>query len=260
MGIPKRLLHPSFTETSRTSRPRRLMILLVSAALYVSAPSSVAAQCDEPDDDRYVELMEEANTAIEADDFEAALAPLIYAAERYDTAIVHYSLARAYHRLDRFAEAAEEYREFREEFQLCPDPHDLSELADQYLRLALEQDLGRQETAHAQTGISIPGLVLGSTGGALILGGLIFDLANMGMQADLDEANEEGRVEDAQQLRDDIDNAQVVDWVLYGGGIALAITGTVLLLLHQPEATDNSVPVSWQPVEGGSIVTFGFDF
>lgn len=260
MGTLKRRLHPFFTETSRPSRCHRLMFVVVGAALYVSTPSHAAAQCDEPDNDRYVDLMERASTAIERDDFEAAIEPLREAAQTYNAAIIHYSLARTYHRLDRFYEAAEEYREFREEFDGCPDPHQLDPLSEEYLLQALEQDRENQEPAHAQTGVSIPSIIVLSAGGSLILGGIVFDLVNMGMQGDLDEANEEGRVEDAQQLRDDIDDAIVIDWIFYGGGIALAITGTVLLFVLETDSIDDTLPVSWHPIEGGSVVTFGFDF
>ena len=110
-------------------------------AAMASAASPVWAQsfCDEPDDPDYADRMLRTRAAVEVEDFELALEHLLWAADHFDFAIIDFSIARSYHRLERYQEASEAYTQFLRHFEGCQDDQGLADAARQYRAIALQE-------------------------------------------------------------------------------------------------------------------------
>lgn len=249
-------------------RPNNLRWLMIPAALVsvlFSNPSRAIAQCEEPSDETYASLMQQATEAWDTEDYEVALEALTTADAQFDVAILSYSIARTLHFVERWSEADEAYGRFLRRFDGCPDPHGLVPLAQEYqvtaIRLANEEAARLaelEEQTESEGGISIPGITLLGTGGALLVSGLIFDLAKMGLQDELQEAIDNNSP-NVDALGDERDTAIVVDWVLYSGGLVLATTGAILLLIHE-DVPDEAPVVSVAPIREGAGLSLGFRF
>ena len=80
----------------------------------------------------------------------------------------------------------------------------------------------------------------GSRGGALVVSGVAYDLANMSLGDDLESARENHDGDAFNETKDDILSGRIVEGLLYGAGVAAIVTGVVLLVtqsddLDEPE-------------------------
>ena len=248
--------------------------------LMLSTAGPVDAQdyCEDPVDDRYEELMDAARQAIEAEDFEVALANFELAYRSHQPGVLEYSIGRAHHHLGQHEQAIDFYNRFLRQFPECPDPHGLMEAATGYRNLAVRERATSIQAplpvSPADSGIH-PAIWVLSAGGALILGGVIYDLANMGIDDDIQAAYNdiqqaeadgddsartaaEGRLS---SLQDDRDGAATVDWILYGSGAAAVVAGVVMLIVIDDESgSERAVQTGARPVDGGWMYTFGGRF
>lgn len=223
------------------------------------------AQCDEPTDETYASLMQQAREAWDTENYEAALDALNEADAQYDVAILSYSIARTLQFMERWLEADEAYRTFLQRFESCSDPHGLVPLAQEYrvtvLHMANEEAerlAELEQQPEPDEGVSIPGVTLLGVGGALLVSGLVFDLSKLGLQDDLQEAIHNNSP-DVDELGEQRDTAVVVDWALYSGGLVLATVGTILLLVDGDDE-ENSPSVGFAPTDGGGAFSLGFRF
>jgi len=203
--------------------------MVATCVLVVTSTALADDFCQEPDDDAYYQLMDAARQAIEAEDYEAALANLSLARRSHQPAVLDFSIARAHHNLERWDEAVDSYNTFLRHFEGCADPNGLVELAHSYRTLALQNEAMRGPEVVGDGSIN-PGVWVLAGGGALILAGVIFDVANSGLDDDLQAAYDDND-ERGLALESDRSTAEVVDAVLYGTGTAAVITGLVLLLV-----------------------------
>ena len=231
-------------------------LLLVACVLLVSPQTSADDFCQEPDDDAFYQLMDAARQAIEAEDFDAALANLELARRSHQPAVLDFSIARAYHNLERWDEAVDSYNTFLRHFEGCDDPNGLVNLAQNYRTLALQSEAMNQAEIVPDGRIN-PGVWVLASGGALLLGGVVFDLANSGLDEDLERAYREDD-EIGLELESDRDTAEIVDIVLYGTGTAAVITGVVLLLVLDDEPV--ITPAVEQSRSGGVVWSLGGHF
>ena len=80
-----------------------------------------------------------------------------------------------------------------------------------------------------------PGVGELSGGAALLMSGLIFDLASLEIGDELDEARSARDMEAFNAAADDARRARIVEGVLYGAGAAAALTGLLLMILLDDE-------------------------
>ena len=216
-------------------------LCLASVCLFAQRASAQDEYCGDPGDQSYVELMNAARVAIEAADFDTALANFMLAYREYQPGILEFALARTYHHLERYDEALDHYNRFLRRYAQCPDPEGLMETAEEYRRLAVREQMAATEIPRTPTEpeTSIhPGVWVVGAGGSLLLSGLIFDLAKSGIDDDIAAAYDANDTQQARDLLDERDTAEIVDWVLYGTGAATLVTGVILLLVLEPEQTD----------------------
>lgn len=96
-------------------------------------------------------------------------------------------------------------------------------------------------------------------GGALIVGGLVYDLTQMGILDERDAAAAAGDSNRVNQLNDEIGTIKLVDGILIGVGLAATIGGAVYYFLDSgEEAPTESFGV--EPEEGGARIWWGHRF
>jgi hypothetical protein len=232
-------------------------LLLLLAAAWSSSALAQTDPCTEPTDAEYLERMAGANQAVLAGDYALTLTELEWARAHYSFAVLDYGRARAFHRLQRYDEAVTAYDAFLAAFERCADPNGLRELARQYQQEAasaaarleppdedeVEEDIpddpaAVQETepqpAETDEGGFHPGLILASAGGALVLGGLVFDLAYVsGLSGDKEQALDDGDEAAFNEADAALSDAQLVDGLLYGVGLAVALGGVLWWVLDE---------------------------
>lgn len=224
---------------------RPILCLLITAYSLAAPPTSAQSVCDEPTASDYVEQMAAMRAQVDAGNFLEVLLISDWALQHYDYAPLHYSRARALHRLERWNEASQAYDQFITSHTGCPDPGGLRERAASY-RL---EAAGRVEPVTTPTPDQAgfdwawAPVIAGST---LIVAGGVYDLANQGLLDDQEAAARLGDPASYRQATDALDRAEVVDWVLYGvGGAALAV-GVVLLVTGDEPANDSGeAGISW---------------
>jgi tetratricopeptide (TPR) repeat protein len=286
-----------FQRPRQPGEKRKGVALALLGALWMSlspAPSRAESACDEPEDPAYAERMARVAEAVEAADYEAALAHLDWALQHYDYAVLVYSRARALHHLGRLLEAEAAYNTFIRLYRDCPDPERLIPTARDYRSLAVQEQAQRlrQETAEGSSteasggeggtdsamasvengsaegaapgadgeagegGSFDPGwLVLGG-GAALVLSGVIFDLANAHLLDEKEEAEDARDLERLSAIEEDIEDARTVDLILYGTGIVAVAVGLALLLTGggETEQAESSV-LGLAPGPAGRLLT-----
>lgn len=246
-----------------------LVVLLVGG---VASAAYGQDRCVEPAAPEYLDRMARARAAIEAEDYAAALVELRWAAERYEYALVEYSEARALHRLGRHAEAEARYNAFLRHYEGCDDPDGIRRAAQEYRALAIREQaaalpeaaptpmspvlapplltpIGGRESDDDARSTSWPGWTVLGLGGAALLAGVSYDLAN-GDRLDARDAaitaNDSAALARANER---IERGRTVDWALYGSGVGLTAVGVVLLLaLGGDEGAVQAAPggVSWR--------------
>ena len=250
--------------------------------------------CHESTDELYTASMMHVRDAVAAQDFEAALSILTVAVERYEFAPLRYSRARAFHRVGRFEEAEAEYTTFLAAFEDCDDPSGLMDSARDYRSLAmaeyarqvadeasrqLEENQSDSEQARidvevAENDPGVPEPVLGvierapesesrlvpwiitGAGGALLVTGLIYDVARSDLLDDRQAAADAGDQARFNELNESVRRGKVVEGVLFGVGAAAVIGGVVYYFIRSSdEAPTESVSVSF--VERGAVFGVG---
>jgi len=234
---------------------------LILLSLLLTRNEAQAQECQDPTDPAYLELMDEAWVAIEAEDYAAALVVLETAYESHQPAVLEYALARAHHHLELFELAENYYNRFLRHFEGCPDPDGLLESARDYRDLAVRQlaaEVPEPEPQIPTPELGVhPGVWVLASGGALIVAGVVFDLSQMGIDDDLADAYQAEDEQRSGELLDRRATARTVDWVLYGAGAAAVLTGTVLLLALEMDA---GIAVETGPTAGGWRLSLGADF
>ena len=227
----------------------------------VASPLWAQSTCEEPVDDLYSAMSETVRAAIEAENYEAALAQLQFAAATYDAAVLDFATARALHHLQRYDEAIDSYNRFLTRFEGCPDPDDLMETARGYRNLAIQElaaTIQRPPGGSDGSGGVKPGWIVFGVGGGLVLAGMIFDLTKLELDDDLQEAYDRNQVGRAENLEEERDQGVVIEAVLYGTGLAAVVTGTLLLLLVEDDDSGaDDVHVGWSPTAGGAVYSIG---
>ena len=271
-----------------------LSFFLLSCPTAVFAQS----HCEDPTDPTFLAYMEGLSAAVEVGDFEHVLAILDNLQRDYDYVMLQYARARSLHRLDRFSEAEQAYTEFLRVYADCPDPDNLDDTATQYRSLAIEEhrallaEQAAEATAAAEqalaetrvdptgddTGGTAPeanavevnredlkdsggfrsGWILVSLGGALVTSGVIFDLVNMGLYDEQEEAQGKDR-ERFESLNEEWERYATIDVGLYGSGIVLIVAGVIWVLL---DSGDEEPPIEtgFMRVRGGTVFTLGGTF
>ena len=102
-----------------------------------------------------------------------------------------------------------------------------------------------------------PGWWVIAAGGALVVSGIGYDLANMSLNDTLETARENRDEDTFNETVDAIQNARVIDGLLYGAGVAAIITGVVLIVTNDDE-NDEGLTVG--PSTRGFGVSFGRSF
>jgi len=165
--------------------------------------------------------------------------------------------------LSRYEEAESAYNGFLNAFDGCPDPESLMDAARNYRNLAVQEHAAqlRDSPAPSQNdgGLNAGWIVVGA-GGALILSGVVFDLAVSGLDDDLEAAYARGDSIEADDLEDDRDRGVVIEAVLYGGGAAAILIGSLMVILSDNSPEPPPVAVSWQPTRGGSLYSVEVTF
>ena len=237
----------------------RLVVFCLTPCFFLTLPAIAQDEyCGDPSDETYVGLMNAAGVAIEAEDYDTALANFMLAYRSFQPGILEFALARTYHHLARYDEAIDHYNRFLRHYDQCPDSEALIETAEEYRNLAVREqtaatDIPRQPVE--PTSAIHPGVWVTCAGGALILSGVIWDLAKMGIDDDIAAAYEANDTAAAENLLEDRDTAAIVDWVLYGGGTAIVLTGVILMLVLDTDESD-SFAVGAQPVQHGWVLSF----
>ena len=253
-------------ELSRNHQPAARLwvpVLFLAFTCLLALPSSAQDDyCGDPGDEMYVELMEAARVAIEAEDYDAALANFMLAYRTFQPGVLEFALARTYHHLERYDEAVDLYNRFLRHYADCPDPEGLRETAANYRNVALREQEATIEppprTVETKAAIH-PAIWIISAGGALILGGAVFDLVKSGLDDDIAAAYDDNDMELAQDLLDERDTAETVDWVLYGTGTATLLAGVVLLFVLDVDESED-LAAGARPVRNGWVVTLGGRF
>lgn len=201
-------------------------------------------------------MSETVRAAIEAENYEAALAQLDFASASYDAAILRYVRARTLHHLSRFEDAEAAYNEFLNSFGGCADPDGLMDSARTYRNLAVQEhaaQLRENTSTPTSDGGLNPGWIVFGSGAALVVSGIMFDLVVSGLDDDLEAAYNRGDTREAAELEDDRDTGVIVEAVLYGGGAAAILIGSLMIILQDEASEAQPVSVGWQPTRGGSV-------
>ncbi len=98
-----------------------------------------------------------------------------------------------------------------------------------------------------------------SAGGALVLGGLVYDLANASVLDERDAAAAAGDHTRVAELNDEVKTIRLVDGLVIGTGLVVAIGGVVYYFLDTgDEAPTESIGIT--PEVGGAQVWWGHQF
>lgn len=212
--------------------------------------------------------MMQAAEALNGEDYETALEHFLWAREHFDYAILDFGIARGFHRLERFAEAEEMYTRFLRHFAGCPDTDNLVETAEDYRTLAIREHASRLEASTSEPETTLieeestfnPGWVVLGGGAGLLIVGLIYDAANNHLLDDRQAADDSGDDNEFYRIQEDIEYVQVVEALLFGTGVAAALTGSVLLFVLGDDASELQPEVGWAPTRNGGSVTFSARF
>lgn len=238
---------PLFQPISEKVMRLKTLCLLLAISLAPTV-ASAQSQCEEPTDDEYVGRMAEMREAIESNDFVRVRNIANWALTEHDYAPLHYSRARALHRLEDWAEAEAAYNDFLRAFEVCADPTGLREAAREY---RLQTIRYRQAEAESFNLAWIP-IILGS---GLVVSGVVFDITSMDLLDEKEEAAARGDRDAYDDYSEDIDQARIVDYLLYGAGAAALIVGTTLFLIGGDDDMEPT-QIGWTPLTGGGAVTF----
>ena len=245
----------------------RVVCLLPACLVAVTLnPAAGWAQiiCSEPQDDAYVERMELLRQAIRTESYEEALRHSQRAWEQYQYPVLEFTSARALHHLERYQEAIDAYSQFLTDFEGCPDPDGIATTARDYRALAIQQQsevlTGMVEETDEDEGGINPGWFVMSGGLAILTAGLVYDLANLHLRSDKEAADRDGDHNAFYRIQSEIEDAQTVEWILFGTGAAAAVTGLVLLLLDSKGPGDDAEVVSLSVTNGGAMLTFAGGF
>ena len=255
---------------SRLAKPQVGLCTVLVVAVMSTLPSTALAQgaCDEPQDDVYVERMTQAAEALSREDYETALEHFFWASENYQYVVLEYGIARGLHRLERFDEAEQSYTRFLRQFDGCPDPDNLAANAREYRTLAIREQAARLEAETPEPQIETttddgaihPGWFVIGGGGLLIITGLLIDVANQHLLEDRQAADDAGNDTEFFRIQDEIEDVQVAEAVLFGSGCAAAVTGLILLLVFDNDASESQMEVGWFPTQEGGLLSFSARF
>jgi hypothetical protein len=122
-----------------------------------------------------------------------------------------------------------------------------------------ELDTGQPpEPDRREKGFDAAWIAVGA-GAALLVAGVSYDLVNMHLLDDQQEAHDETDVGGFARLSDDIDTARTVDFILYGSGLAVLGVGLTLLLID--DGGGESTPSVGAAVTGdGAVFTLDAAF
>ena len=232
------------------------VIATTSFIIVLLLGGAAAAQpaCEEPTDAAYVSEMATMRAAVEVGDFSEVLRIADWGIQNYPYAPLHYTRARALHHLEMWAEAETAYNDFLRSFEECPDQAGLVDTAREY-RL---QAIRFRDT-------EISGFDLGwvpvIVGGALIAGGVSHDLVRADLHDDKEQAAARGDQATYNDADEKIADARIIDYILYGSGVAAVTIGVILLLVDDgDDPGDASTQVGWIPVPSGAMFTVGGRF
>jgi tetratricopeptide (TPR) repeat protein len=108
------------------------------------------------------------------------------------------------------------------------------------------------------SGISVPGLVLVSSGGLLLAGSVVLGIMAHSRHADLQDRCPGGVCPPSEDAQSDIDSGRTLAWVSTGfmaGGIVAAAVGAVLLFTH--DGGSESAPTAGMWIGSGQVVGVG---
>ena len=245
---------------------RALKLLCLVLVVTATRPSGAQDNCIDSTEATYLEQMSHAREAIGVEDFSLALHHLEQAKLISQPAVLDFAIARALHHLERWDDAVDAYSRFLHRFEACDDPHDLRPTAIEFRTVALRNqaavmtqaetglepeptpvaatDPAAAPTAPVEAGGAIhPAVYLLSAGGALVATGVLFDLTRADLGDELTAAYEVGDVALANELEDDWQRGEKVEWALYGTGIAALAVGTVMLLTMSPPSDEEGLSV-----------------
>lgn len=226
-------------------------------------------------DDRFERIIADALRAYNEGRYEAALDLYFEAKVLQDLAEIDYSIARTYHNLNQCDQAEKFYKRVQNRLSELPDGYEarvekyLIELPTTCVSAKPEEvkvvepvqpvpPTNPVEPARpVDSGSAGPDWVsIGIMGGgaALLLGGLIVDVAGAGLvdeHKDLvtnpDSGTEEARRKRIAELEDEMDTQKIVAYTLYGIGGAALLTGTVLLIVNMAsDDASGSAAADWQ--------------
>lgn len=112
--------------------------------------------------------------------------------------------------------------------------------------------------APSASGISVPGLVLASSGGLLLAGSVVFGIMAHSRHTDLQDRCPGGMCPAGEDAQSDIDAGRTLGWVstgLMAGGIVAAAIGAVLLFTH--DGGSESAPTAGMWIGPGQVMGVG---
>ena len=111
--------------------------------------------------------------------------------------------------------------------QRCIEADDCDEARGDCEEERISAQLAYEESIESQQTI---GLIVMGAGGALLAGAIIHDAISQGTISDYEDAAARGDSAAFNSLRDDVDSAKTVSWVLYSLSVATAATGLIVYL------------------------------
>jgi hypothetical protein len=226
---------------------KRVVTLVVVALVQTvlgQQPAMGQTPCSEPDDQVFRVRMATVEDALTEAEFETALTGAQWLEEHFVYPPVSYYLARALHGLERYAEAGQGYQVFLWESEDCPEHSRLRERAVRYRR-EVSALVGAETTTNGGGAPADPegeddatAWILIGSGAALLVSGIVFDVATSSTRDDLDAALQADDGPEIERLLDETDTYQLIDVILYGGGLALGAVGLALLLSDSPGSDD----------------------
>ena len=234
---------------------RTIATILFVFGTSVAGSATAQPECEEPTAAAYVAEMAEMRSAVNEGRFDEVLRIAEWGVLRYPYAPLHYTRARALHHLERWSDAEAAYNDFLRAYAECPDPAGLVSTAREYRLQAIRF---REAESSGFDAAWIPVIL----GGALVAGGITHDLIRRDLLDDKEAAAARGDQEAYNEADEKIADARIVDYVLYGGGVAAVAVGVILLLVNddEPESIDDAATVGWVPLPSGAMFTFGGRF
>ena len=89
--------------------------------------------------------------------------------------------------------------------------------------------------------------------------GLVYDVANWHLVDDKEAADRAGDHDEFYRLQGEIEDAQTIEWIFFGTGLAAVTTGVILLLLDD-QPSDPDVALGLNPSTTGGAFSLSFDF